>query len=200
MYIPKPFEIKDEQKVFNIIEANSFATLFSLHMGSPSATHLPLILDRKNNVLVGHFARANSQWKDIDTQDVLAVFHGPHTYVSPAWYETELAVPTWNYVAAHVYGKAELINNQQELIESLQELVNKYEDENSLYRLNVLDSKYVEGLSKGVVGFKIHIQKVEGKAKLSQNKSEDIQKKVIQHLEQSVSEDSRQIAKLMRGQ
>ncbi|WP_243355250.1 FMN-binding negative transcriptional regulator [Bacillus litorisediminis] len=199
MYIPKHFQMKNEQQILNFIEENSFATLFSKVSGSPYATHLPLMLDRDENILVGHFARANSQWKDIENQEVLAVFHGPHTYVSPVWYQTELAVPTWNYVAVHVYGKAELIKNQDELMEHLHVLVDKYEDKNSPFRLNVLDSKFAEGLSKGVVGLKINIEKIEAKAKLSQNKSKEIQERIIEHLEQSTSENSRKIAEWMRG-
>ena len=198
MYIPKHFEMKDEQQILDFIQENGFAILFSQHKGSPWATHLPLILDRDENMLVGHFARANSQWKDIENQEVLAVFHGPHAYISPVWYQTELAVPTWNYVAVHVYGKIELIKNDEELIQSLHVLVCQYEDENSPYQLNLLDSDYVKGLSKGVMGFKINIQKIEAKAKLSQNKPKETQRRVIDHLEQLQSEDNRQIAEWMR--
>ena len=90
MYIPKYFAIQDEKMKYKIIEQNSFATLFSQHNGEPYATHLPLLLNRETLTLHGHFARPNEQWKDIGTQQVLAIFQGPHSYISPSWYETKM--------------------------------------------------------------------------------------------------------------
>ena len=171
MYIPKHFTIQDEETKYEIIEQNSFATLFSQHNGEPYATHLPLLLNRETLTLHGHFARPNEQWKDSGNQQVLAIFQGPHSYISPSWYETNKAVPTWNYVAVHVYGELEIVEDEQELIDSLQDLVHKYENPKSTYSLNDVDPNYMEGLSKGIVGFKIKINKIEGKAKLSQNHS-----------------------------
>ena len=109
MYIPKHFTIKDEETKYEMIEQNSFATLFSQHNGAPYATHLPLLLNRETLTLSGHFARPNEQWKDSGNQQVLAIFQGPHSYISPSWYETNKAVPTWNYVAVHVYGELEIV-------------------------------------------------------------------------------------------
>lgn len=169
MYIPKYFAIQDEEMKYEIMEQNSFATLFSQHNGEPYATHLPLLLNRETLTLHGHFARPNEQWKDIGTQQVLAIFQGPHSYISPSWYETNNAVPTWNYVAVHVYGELEIVEDEKTLVDSLQDLVNKYEDPESTYSLNDVDPNYMGGLSKGIVGFKIKINKIEGKAKLSQN-------------------------------
>lgn len=94
MYTPKHFEIKEVARAYEIIQENSFAVLFSQHNGMPSATHLPLIVDKENAYLYGHFARSNPQWKDIENQTVLAIFQGPHCYISPSWYETNQAVPT----------------------------------------------------------------------------------------------------------
>ncbi len=194
MYIPKQFEI-----IYDLIEKHSFATLFSQHKGSPYATHLPLKLDREKGVLHGHIARPNSQWKDIENQEVLAIFHGPHSYISPSWYETKTAVPTWNYVAVHVYGRVEIVESEQELMKSLQDLVSAYEKPDSLYNLDDVEPSYVEGLSKGIVGFNIKITRVEGKQKLSQNHSEERQNLVIHQLEQIPNEDSLKIAELMRN-
>lgn len=191
MYIPKHFTIQDEEKKYEIIEQSSFATLFSQHNGAPYATHLPLFLNREILTLYGHFARPNEQWKDSGNQQVLAVFQGPHSYISPSWYETNKAVPTWNYVALHVYGELEIVEDEQELIDSLQDLVHKYENPKSTYSLNYVDLNYMEGLSKGIVGFKIKINKIEGKAKLSQNHSVERRELVIEELEKVGSEGSR---------
>ncbi|AJH20496.1 FMN-binding negative transcriptional regulator [Bacillus mycoides] len=198
MYIPKHFTIQDEETKYEMIEQNSFATLFSQHNGAPYATHLPLLLNRETLTLSGHFARPNEQWKDSGNQQVLAIFQGPHSYISPSWYETNKAVPTWNYVAVHVYGELEIVEDEQELIDSLQDLVHKYENPKSTYSLNNVDPNYMEGLSRGIVGFRIKINKIEGKAKLSQNHSVERRELVIEELEKVGSEGGRGIAELMK--
>ena len=198
MYIPSHFQIQDEDVIYDIIENNSFATLFSQHNGNPFATHLPLTFDKNKEYLYGHFARPNPQWNDIENQDVLAIFHGPHCYISPSWYETNIAVPTWNYVAVHVYGRVKIVDNEQELMNSLRDMVLKYEEPNSSYKLDQVDSKYLESMTKGIVGFKIKINKIEGKAKLSQNHPVERQKLIIQRLEQITNEDSQKIASLIK--
>lgn len=198
MYIPKHFTIQDEETKYEMIEQNSFAALFSQHNGAPYATHLPLLLNKATLTLYGHFARPNEQWKDSGNQQVLAVFQGPHSYISPSWYETNKAVPTWNYVAVHVYGELEIVEDEQELIDSLQDLVHKYENPKSTYSLNDVDLNYMEGLSRGIVGFKIKINKIEGKAKLSQNHSVERRELVIEELEKVGSEGGRGIAELMK--
>lgn len=199
MYIPKHFQINDENAMFSLIEENSFATLISQHNGEPYASHLPFILNKDERALYGHFARANDQWKDIQNQQVLVIFQGPHCYISPSWYETKVAVPTWNYVAAHIYGEMEILENEEEIFDSLKQMVNKYEIPNSSYQLNDVDSSYVEGLSKGIVGFKISITRIEGKAKLSQNHPVERQKLVIQQLEKTSLENNKKIADLMKA-
>ncbi|MEH7218920.1 FMN-binding negative transcriptional regulator [Bacillus toyonensis] len=198
MYIPKYFAIQDEEMKYETIEQNSFATLFSQHNGEPYATHLPLVLNRETLTLYGHFARPNAQWKDSENQQVLAIFQGPHSYISPSWYETNKAVPTWNYVAVHVYGELEVVEDKQELLNSLQDLVHKYEDPQSTYSLDDVDPDYMAGLSKGIVGFKIKINKIKGKAKLSQNHSIERRNLVVEKLEKVGSEGSKRIAELMR--
>lgn len=199
MYIPEHFVMKDETAVYNVIQENSFATLFSIHQGIPVATHLPLTLNKDNTCLYGHFARPNPQWKDIQNQKVLAVFHGPHCYISPSWYETKKAVPTWNYVTVHVYGEVELLEDEQELMSSLNDMVLKYEAPDSSYRLQDVDAGFLSGMNKGVQGFKIKIDKMEGKAKLSQNHSSHRQELVVKQLEQIPFTNEQQIAALMKS-
>jgi transcriptional regulator len=198
VYIPKHFQIQDEEQILQFIENHSFATLFSQHEGEPYATHLPIDLDRENKKLYGHFAKANPQWTDIEGQQVLVIFQGPHSYISPSWYETSKAVPTWNYVSVHVYGSLEMIKGEREVMKLLQKQVSKYEKPNSTYQLAEVDSKYVEGLRNGIVAFNINISRIEGKEKLSQNHPVQRQQLVIEQLEQTPHENNHKIAKLMR--
>lgn len=198
MYIPKDFKIDDENIIYDIMEKNSFATVFSQHKGRPYATHLPLTLNREEQVLYGHFARSNPQWSDILNQEVLVIFQGPHSYISPSWYETDRAVPTWNYVSVHVFGQIEIVENEEVLIDSLRDMVKIYEEPTSPYNLENVDARYIEGLSKGIVGFRIKISSVEGKWKLSQNHPAERRELVIKQLEQIPSENSKQIAEYMK--
>lgn len=199
MYIPEHFTMKDATAAYHVIQENSFATLFSIHQGMPFATHLPLLLNKDKTCLYGHVARSNPQWRDIQNQSVLAVFHGPHCYISPSWYETNQAVPTWNYVTVHVYGEVELIRDEQELMRSLDEMVRKYEAPDSSYRLQDVDAELLSGMNKGIQGFKIKIERIEGKAKLSQNHSLHRQERVIKQLEQIPLTNEQQIASLMKA-
>ncbi|CEH29431.1 transcriptional regulator [Aneurinibacillus migulanus] len=198
MYIPEHFTMKEGTAAYNVIKENSFATLFSIHKGMPFATHLPLMLNKEKTYLYGHFARPNPQWKDIQNQTVLTVFHGPHCYISPSWYETYKAVPTWNYVTVHVYGEVELIEDEHELTSSLNDMVLKYEAPDSSYRLQDVDAEFLVGMNKGVQGFKIKIDRIEGKAKVSQNHSLHRQELIIKQLEQIPFPNEQQIASLMK--
>lgn len=198
MYIPKQFTIDDETIIFDVIESFSFATLISQHEGKPFATHLPLLLNKKDRVLYGHFARANEQWKDARDQKILVIFQGPHSYISPSWYETNMAVPTWNYVAVHVYGELEIIEDKQVIFNTLDDMVSKYERSDSGYNLNNVEPSYIEGMSKGIVAFEIKISKIEAKAKLSQNHPVERQKLIVGQLENSSSENDQLTASLMK--
>ncbi|MGG0383649.1 FMN-binding negative transcriptional regulator [Priestia filamentosa] len=197
MYIPSYFKIENDELIYDIIQDYGFATVFSHHKGEPFATHIPLMMDQNREYLYGHFARPNPQWKDIHDQSVLAIFHGPHCYISSSWYESNRSVPTWNYLAVHVYGNFEFIENE-ELKKSLNDLVEKYEVPNSTYQLDEVDEMFLEGMTKGIVGFKIKIEKIEGKAKLSQNHSLERKKLVIQELEKFKREDEQKIASYMK--
>lgn len=199
MYIPKYFNINEEEVMFDYIEKYSFATMFSLHQGLPYVTHLPFILDKDNRALYGHLARLNGQWKDALNQQILVVFQGPHCYISPSWYGTKNAVPTWNYVAVHVYGEMEIMEDSDDLQDLLDKMVTKYEQRDSSYQLHNLDTEYLEGMSRGIVGIKINICKIEGKAKLSQNQPIERQKLIIAQLESNAAEDDRKIAELMNN-
>ncbi|MFP7201243.1 FMN-binding negative transcriptional regulator [Lysinibacillus halotolerans] len=198
MYIPKHFKLEDEEVIYDLIEQYGFATLVSQHKGEPYATHLPLMLNKGEKALYGHFARPNLQWKDAGDQQVLAIFQGPHCYISPSWYETTKAVPTWNYVSIHVYGKLEIIEDKEVIFNSLNDLVKKYEAPDSPYNLESVEPSFIEGMTKGIVAFKIHITKIDGKGKLSQNHPVERQGLVIKNLENTIQHDNIQVASLMK--
>jgi len=200
MYIPKHFAINEVDVAYQVIKENSFATLVSVHQGELFATHLPLLLDLEKTYLYSHFAIANPQWKDIEHQKVLAIFCGPHCYISPSWYETNQAVPTWNYVVVHVYGYVELISEEREIMQHLKNMVDKYETPGNRYQLSEIDAKLLSNMRSGIQAFKIHIERIEGKAKLSQNHSVHRQEMIIKQLEQMPFENENRIASLMKKQ
>lgn len=201
MYIPKYFAETEIETLHQFIEQRSFATLVSIAGSAPLASHLPLLLDRDQGTegtLIGHMARANSQWESAKEQPVLAVFHGPHTYVSPTWYETDRAVPTWNYVAVHVYGTLRLETDTQRLLDTVKRTVDFYEaDLPAPWSLDRTDSEFVAGLLDGIVGFEITIDRIEGKWKLNQNHDPARRERVIRALQELGGENRNQIADLM---
>lgn len=201
MYVPTAFERTDRNELFDFIEAYSFGLLVSTHADLPFATHLPFLLDRHagpHGAVVGHMARANPQWRDLDGQPVLAIFAGPHAYVSPSWYESENVVPTWNYVAVHATGTLRLLDDPDAVLGIVAKMVQTYEaNMPTPWQLDA-NSEYTRKLAGAIVGFRIEIEKLEGKWKLSQNHSVERRAKVAAALESSTSTDAREIARLMR--
>lgn len=201
MYIPRHFAETDRSRLHDAIEAYSFATLVSSAAGEMEASHLPLLLDRDDGpfgTLVGHMARANGQWRDAAGRQVLAIFHGPHAYISPAWYEAPEVVPTWNYVAIHAYGRLSPIEDAGELARIVARTVRQYEaGRASPWQLDER-AAYVERLLPLIVGFRIPIERMEGKWKLNQNHPEARRRKVIDALASSPREAECQIAALIK--
>ncbi|MBM7836821.1 transcriptional regulator [Alkalihalobacillus xiaoxiensis] len=197
MYSPTHFKMTDKETMISVIKNHSFATVISQVDGVPEATHLPLQINKEGTYLYGHFARPNPQWKSIRNQTVLAIFHGPHCYISPSWYETNKAVPTWNYVTVHVHGEMILLDDETDIRDSLTNLIAAYEAEDSTYDVTELDATYLKNMSKGIQAFKLKIERLEGKAKLSQNHSQERQALVRSQLKQSANSDEQQIAKWM---
>jgi len=117
MYLPRHYAVTDRQQLHDFIKANGFGIMFSGYGPEPVASHLPFILDEdagEQGTLLAHMAGANRQWRHADGQTVLTVFQGPHTYVSPTWYQDPETVPTWNYVAVHVYGTLKVVKDEQQ--------------------------------------------------------------------------------------
>lgn len=201
MYVPPHFAETDAAKLFDFIEANSFALLISQADGRPFASHVPLLLDREavsQGALRGHLARANPQWRSAAGQEVLAVFSGPHAYISPTWYEAERVVPTWNYVAVHVYGTFRVVEERDELMGIVRDMVRFYEA--TLPRPWDFDAtiEHAQKMLQGIVGFRVEVTRIEGKWKLGQNHPAERREKAARALEQYEDENSRAVAELMR--
>ena len=201
MYIPKAFREDDMSTLHTLMHEYSFATLITLHEGVPFATHLPFILDAQrgpNGTLLAHMARANQQWHDFkSSQEVLVIFQGPHAYISPSWYEVELSVPTWNYAVVHAYGLPRFIEDQGELYELLKALIQTHEAHFERPWPFKLPDVYLQKMMRGIVGFEIQITRLEGKFKLSQNRSEVERENVIAALQETSDMLNRDVAELM---
>lgn len=175
MYIPPAFREEDLDTLHGLMRRHSFATLVTLDGSRPFATHLPLLLDPQRGpfgTLRGHVARANPQGRHLEgDEEVLAIFQGPHAYMSPSWYETALSVPTWNYVAVHAYGTPRLLDAEETLV-LLRDLVQEYESGFEQPWPFDLPDEFTRKLLQAITGFEIEVTRLEGKQKLSQNRSE----------------------------
>lgn len=201
MYVPAAFAETDDTALHSFMEQHSFATLITQGAGEPFASHLPLLLDREQGQLLGHFARANPQSPVPAGEPVLAIFHGPHAYISPTWYEATNTVPTWNYQAVHVYGRYIPIESVALLKATIERTVTFYEASlEHPWSMQNADPDFIDSLLKGIVGFQIEIERIEGKFKLSQNHSVERREKVIQALKKERRDDSQAIAALMQSQ
>jgi transcriptional regulator len=201
MYVPATFAEADRTRLHDFIEQNSFGLLVSEVDGLPFATHLPFLLERAagpHGTLVCHVARANPQWQQTAGQTALAIFSGPHAYVSPTWYEAENVVPTWNYTAVHAYGKVEVIEDNGKLLDIVQKMVRLYELPMPRPWSFNPSSTYAERMLAQIVGFRIEIDKIEGKWKLNQNHPIERRRKVVQALQERGGENAQAIADMMR--
>lgn len=199
MYIPKAFEMEDKVQLLNFIRQHSFGILFSQMNGSPFATHLPFLVEETGDGiwLLAHMAKANPHWQGIQGE-VLIVFQGPHAYISPVWYESENTVPTWNYTAVHVYGDFIQIENPQEVRDLMEKTVGFYETEMpNPWKISRNDETFTQNLIHGIIGFKVRVNKIEGKWKLSQNQPKERKKNLAAHLRESSDPGARAIAALI---
>ncbi|QDU79677.1 Protease synthase and sporulation protein PAI 2 [Polystyrenella longa] len=203
MYIPQSFRETDVDILHDFIEEHSFATLITQQNDEPFSTHVPLLLDRTQGQfgrLIGHFATANPHSETKPGQSVLSIFHGPHAYISPTWYQESNTVPTWNYLAVHTYGRYQPVHESAQLLKILTQYVERYEsDQSSPWTMQNNSSDFIEKLLPMIVGFTIDIERIEGKFKLSQNHSIQRRKNVVQFLKQQNDPDSQNIASLMES-
>lgn len=183
------------------VAENPFAILFSAAGdGEPLATHLPLVR-REDGRLVGHLARANPHWRHLDGARVLAVFAGPHAYISPEWYGAMPDVPTWNYVTVHATGICRLLPEAAGLVQVLRELSRFMETDSPIPDALVdpehPDHAYYQAELPAIIGFEIEVERLEGKAKLGQNRSRSDREGAAAGLMATGDPDSRAIAERM---
>ena len=203
MYIPEAFGEEDRSTLIAFMRAQSFAILVSVRGdGSLWASHLPLLVTERGEslVLLGHVARANEHWKALGATESLAIFTGPHAYVSPSLYEAAESVPTWNYVAVHAYGvprvlAADAADGPERLLEAMME---SYEP---AYRRqwDGLPAGYKARMLRSIVGFEMPVTRLEGKSKLSQNRSRADQERVAQALLGSPDPSAHAVGRLMEA-
>jgi len=200
MYIPKDFKNENKEEVQQFLIENSFGILINQKSGALSATHIPMLLDKDdygNDTLVGHISRENTQWKSFnDTDQVLAVFNGPNSYISSSWYKKE-NIPTYNYIAVHVYGTIKIIEGEA-LHLSLKKLIDKFEvNSQNPVKLENMSPDLLKQM-KYIVGFTIQITSIQPAYKLSQNRHKEDYDTIIQKLENQEDNGSKEVAKVMK--
>jgi transcriptional regulator len=202
MYIPEFNRVRDRAEILSFVQAYPFAILVTASDNGPFATHIPILVRNTDNqvVLHGHMAKANPHWRLLENgQESLAIFHGPHAYISPRLYESRESVPTWNYAAVHVYGQARVFSEAAWLLEEAREIIHTF-DPTYYAQWNSLSDKFRNGMLKHIVGFEMAASRIEAKFKISQNRTKGDQAAVIGSLEQSTDSAAVEIAKLMQRQ
>jgi len=200
MYIPKKYLATDKAEIIAFMKQFSFATIITAKDNLPVATHLPFMVSAKEDeiVLTAHFAKSNEQWAAVENNKVLVIFAEPHAYISPNHYEEGLNVPTWNYIAIHAYGEGNLITETDKVFEVLEATIDNYEIE---YRQqwDHYPHDYKLKMAKGIVAFEIVVTDLQAKKKLSQNRTETEQQKIIDHLSKSNDTNEQLIAGYMKN-
>lgn len=202
MYVPDAYREDDVEKLVAFMQANSFATLVSVRDNIPVASHIPLVVTVQDKTvkLTGHLAKPNPQWKAFEARESLAIFTGPHAYISPSLYEKCESVPTWNYIAVHAYGVPQVItlNDSRELMDQMiEQMIDTYGAEYKS-QWQSLTNNFQEGMMKGIVGFEMTITRLQGKYKLSQNRSLTEQHNVAHSLLQSTDPDTYAVGAAMQ--
>ncbi|MFQ5766069.1 MAG: FMN-binding negative transcriptional regulator [Rhodospirillales bacterium] len=202
MYRPRHYDQADLETLSRHMREESFAFLVTVSDGEPFGSHIPLYLDEdggRPGRLLGHVARANPQWRAFDGETTaLAMFWGPHAYISPTWYQSEKVVPTWNYVTVHAYGKPRVLSELAQARDVLERLTATYEsDATGNWSIDRLPEEYVEKMINGIVAFEMPIERLEGKFKLNQKSSAPDREGAIKGLRESADPDAQSIARLM---
>jgi transcriptional regulator len=205
MYQPKHqlFQFNIDFNPYQFMQKYSFATLISSYQGEIEINQIPFVIDQDNDQLLGHLARTNPHWQHLtQADDVKVFFNGPDAYISPNWYQQpKQNVPTWNYVSLEVSGKVSLMSDQ-ELIDQLAQLSQIHESTlETPWTIDLLEPKQLDRMCQAIVGIKISIDRINSKAKLSQNKSVAELKHLIEGLaSQTESDNSQQIRHWMQTQ
>ncbi|WNO07950.1 FMN-binding negative transcriptional regulator [Teredinibacter sp. KSP-S5-2] len=177
MHIPKYFEITDKEEILSFVQANAFGQLISHVSGRIFSTHMPFLLSNDNTKMLGHLAGNNPQCNELDGQEVMITLEGPHDYISPSWYKSP-GVPTWNYQAVHIYGRARIFTDLDRLQYVVDKLTEKYES----LLTPPWQPEYNNAMLKAIVGVEISIDDIQCQYKLSQNRSAEDREQVIDRL------------------
>jgi len=196
MYTPPKFKVDDPEVIRSFIEKHSFGLLLTVEGDRIHDTHTPFLISKEGELL-GHIAKANPQWKAWTCETpAKVIFTGPHAYISPHYYVSEFAVPTWNYTAVSVTGRIRIIEREDEVLEFLDQLVSANETSDAPWELDLSDERYVKLLS-GIVVFSVSMDSVEASFKMNQNKSEEDQRKVIDSLSATSCPLDHEVAEIM---
>jgi transcriptional regulator len=201
MYTPKLYREEDRPRILEFIQKNDFATVVVHDGEKPVASHLLMEVTENEGgwFINSHMSRANPMWKLFERNaEVLVIFQGPHTYITPTWYN-HLNVPTWNYQAVHLYGRPRLVTDQAEAYQLLKRLTDRYE-KSDRYRMETLPPDFVEKEMKGVMAFQIEVTQIQANYKLSQNRDDEDYWNIVSHLEAREDEQSHGVAQAMRKQ
>lgn len=206
MYIPNANLEKRPDVLRRMMAEHPLAAVVTMNREGLIASHIPLVHEEDGSefgVLKGHISRANLQWKDLTPSvDALAIFAGPQHYISAGWYpgkgEDGKEVPTWNYVAVHAYGSLQLRENSAWLMTHLESLTSVHEAEfDAPWRVADAPAEFIAALLRGIVGFELPIRRLEGKWKVSQNRSEPDRQAVVSGLKELGTAESLQMKKLV---
>jgi transcriptional regulator len=180
MYIPRANQEDRISVLHKLMEDQPFASLITMGSSGLFASHIPMVLEQNGAMgqLRGHISRANPQWRDYTPSvEALAIFSGPQHYITPSWYpekrETGKVVPTWNYVVVHAYGYLKVIEDGEWLMAHLKSLTKTHEVDSAIpWQVEDAPADYIASMAKGIVGLEMAIERLEGKWKVSQNRSE----------------------------
>ncbi|MEP7184120.1 MAG: FMN-binding negative transcriptional regulator [Betaproteobacteria bacterium] len=203
VYVPGHFAAGDRAAVSRLLHDHPFATLVTPAAPEPFVTHLPLIhvADREpHGTLLGHFARANPHAQHAQDGESIAIFHGPHAYVSPSWYaEPATAVPTWNYAVVHVHGTMLLDTDASAMRATLDTMIRRFESARPAPWALGLDGDELTAKVSAIVGFRLTIHRIDAKFKLSQNRTADDRARVAAALDGEGYADATATAAWMRA-
>ncbi len=202
VYTPTHFEMSERAAIARLMHDCPFATLITPATPEPRISHVPLLLVpgcEPHGTLIGHVARANPHWREASGVESIAVFHGPHAYVSPSWYvDPARAVPTWNYTVVHATGPLEIIEDAVETRRVLEALVHRFEANRDAPWTFAMPERERDALVGAIVAFRIRIRRLTGKFKLSQNRPGEDRERVARAFEAAGDADRVAVAEWMR--
>src|SRR5277367_1882090 len=209
MYIPRANEEKRIPVLHELIVSQPFASLITMGNGGLFASHIPMVLENDGSefgILKCHISRANTQWRDlVPTVDALAIFAGHQHYITPTWYpetkENGKEVPTWNYVVVHAYGPLKVIQDEERLLTHVTRLTDIHEAGSAEpWKVSDAPQDFIRSQLKGIVGLEMPIQRLEGKWKVSQNRTERERLGVIEGLSKLNTPESLAMRELVEGE